>query len=483
MKICKLCGRQFEPRSNAQTICNNTHYRNCEVCGRPFVITRPSDSQACCSKECTQRKREITMNERYGVKHALQSLEFREKAENTSIQRYGVKHAAQSDEIKDATKRHFKTTYGVDTPFQMNDFWDKAKQTNLAKYGTEYAIQNEDVRKKSEQTCLNKYGTLHSIQSDAVKSRVEQACLSRYGVPYPCMTDQCRESSSAVISKLNRSVADKISKATGLPCELDTVKIDRFSYDIHIKDTNILLEIDPTYTHNAIGNHWDKRGLDRNYHLTKTKLAESKGYRCIHVFDWDDLSKVIRLLAPKTVIYGRKCTVQVLTRSVCDSFEVSNHLQGNCKGQQVCLGLYYSDELVQVMTFGKPRYNRNYQWELLRLCSSYEIRVVGGAERLFKHFISMYNPNSIISYCDRAKFSGDVYSKLGFQLDHSTEPNKIWSKGTSKITNNLLLLRGYDQLFQTAYGKGTSNESLMLEHGWLPVYDCGQNVYSWRYNK
>lgn len=27
--------------------------------------------------------------------------------------------------------------------------------------------------------------------------------------------------------------------------------------------------------------------------------------------------------------------------------------------------------------------------------------------------------------------------------------------------------------------KGTSNEQLMLDTGWLPVYDCGQAVYSY----
>lgn len=47
------------------------------------------------------------------------------------------------------------------------------------------------------------------------------------------------------------------------------------------------------------------------------------------------------------------------------------------------------------------------------------------------------------------------------------------------ITNNLLLQRGYDQLFGTDFGKGTSNEQLMIENGWLPVYDCGQVVYQY----
>ena len=29
----------------------------------------------------------------------------------------------------------------------------------------------------------------------------------------------------------------------------------------------------------------------------------------------------------------------------------------------------------------------------------------------------------------------------------------------------------------TNYRKGTSNEQLMIDYGWLPVYDCGQAIY------
>ena len=58
-------------------------------------------------------------------------------------------------------------------------------------------------------------------------------------------------------------------------------------------------------------------------------------------------------------------------------------------------------------------------------------------------------------------------------------PNKLWSKGSKVITDALLRQRGYDQLFGTSYGKGTSNEELMVQHGWRTVYDCGQAVYEW----
>ena len=131
------------------------------------------------------------------------------------------------------------------------------------------------------------------------------------------------------------------------------------------------------------------------------------------------------------------------------------------------------------MTFGKPRYNKHYEYELLRLCSHSDYIVVGGAERLFKHFVDAYKPNGIVSYCDASKFDGGVYTRLGFNFKSVSSPTKHWYniKSGQHITDNLLRQRGFDQLFNASYGKGTSNEELMVEHGFLPIYDCGQRGY------
>ena len=81
--------------------------------------------------------------------------------------------------------------------------------------------------------------------------------------------------------------------------------------------------------------------------------------------------------------------------------------------------------------------------------------------------------------CDFAKFNGEVYTQIGMKLHHISAPAKVWSKGNKYITDNYLRNRGFDQIFKTNYGKGTSNEQLMLEDGWLPVYDCGQLVFEY----
>ena len=111
MKQCIMCGKWFEPKTNAQRICEDKHYRACEVCGKLFEITRPSSSKRCCSKECTVKKRESTQIERTGYAHALQNPKSLEKAQKTTEERFGVKHAAQSDEVKQRVKEHFQSIY------------------------------------------------------------------------------------------------------------------------------------------------------------------------------------------------------------------------------------------------------------------------------------------------------------------------------------------------------------------------------------
>ena len=142
----------------------------------------------------------------------------------------------------------------------------------------------------------------------------------------------------------------------------------------------------------------------------------------------------------------------------------------------------YNNELIQVMTFGKPRYNKNYQYELLRLCTKFKYKVVGGSKKLFNYFIKTYIPKSIISYCDNSKFIGNVYNELGFKLKSYGVPTRHWYNIRKQIhiTDNLLRQRGFDQLFGNifgVYGKGTSNEQLMLENHFIEIYDSGQSVY------
>lgn len=452
-------------------------------------------------------KMKQTNLERYGVENVFAAKEILDKKKQTYVDHYGVDHPMKNkDFVENLVKTKKQKDYNYNNPSKSKQtrlqlYGDETyhnieqmKQTNLERYGVEYACKNpnisqkvsdtwknksteelESIINKRKQTCLEKYGVDNPWKSEEIKDKIKQTLLDKYGVYNSWQLGQ------GSISKINR-LFENLLQSNYIDYEMEFALLNK-RYDFKVN--NILIEINPTYTHNstfppifANENIHDKP-LDKYYHLEKTKLAQENGFRCIHIWDWDNWNKIISLLTPKKKIYARKCKVKEVSKNEINIFLNNYHLQNTCTGQSICYGLYYKNELIQVMTFGKPRYNKKYEYELLRLCTHKDYIVIGGSKKLFNYFLNRHKPNSIISYCDNAKFSGKVYTDLNMQQLSAGTPSKVWSKLDEKITDNLLRQRGFDQLFKTDYGKGTSNEELMVNHGWREVYDCGQSSYSW----
>lgn len=351
---------------------------------------------------------------------------------------------------------------------------EKMKNTILERYGS-LDTYYKQVGNKVKETKIKRYGTSHTYNHE----KCIKTCQERYGVDYPCQRKEARDASSND-SGPNREF-ENLLKVNNLTYERE-FHLESKSYDFKID--NILVEINPSVIHNSTWKPFgDHKGLDSNYHFNKTLLAAKYNYRCIHIWDWDDKEKIIQSLKPKKVIYARNCLIKEVSEKDTNEFLDLYHFQNTCSRQLIRLGLFHENELVELMTFGKPRYNKNYEYELLRLCSKYKI--VGGTEKLFKYFLDNYNPSSIISYCDNSKFKGDVYIRLGFILKAFGKPTRHWYnlKTGKHITDNLLRQRGFDQLFGKEYGfygKDSSNEELMHEHKFVEVYDSGQSVYIYR---
>ena len=351
---------------------------------------------------------------------------------------------------------------------------EKIKNTITEKDGSLEA-HYKTVGNKVKETKIKRYGTSHIYNNE----KCIKTCQERYGVNYPCQRKEARDASSND-SGPNKEF-EKLLQENNLKYERE-FHLGSKSYNFKVDNT--LIEINPSAIHNSTWKPFgDHKGLDSNYHFNKTLLANENNYRCIHIWDWDDKEKIIESLKPKKVIYARNCLIKEVSEKDTNEFLNLYHFQNTCSKQLIRLGLYYEDELVEIITFGKPRYNKNYEYELLRLCSKY--KVVGGCEKLFKYFLDNYKPNSIISYCDNSKFKGEVYIRLGFKLKTFGKPTKHWYNLRTKkhITDNLLRQRGFDQLFGKEYGfygKGSSNEDLMIDHKFIEIYDSGQSVYIYK---
>ena len=444
-----------------------------------------------------REKRKATNLEKYGVEWAAQTSEIKEKSKQTCLEKYGVENGNQAKEVREKTKQYFIDKYGVENYSQtaeckekvattwknkskedIDKILTKRKNTNLEKYGAEYPQTTTEIKEKIRRTNLERYGKSSGFNYEKIK----QTNLEKYGVAYTCLLPQC-QNKGGMISKINLRFKAKLDEL-GIKNELE-FRLENKSYDI--KCDNVLIEINPTFTHNSSKVEWKGKfkiePKEEGYHQEKTIIANKNGYRCIHIWDWDDEDKLLEILKEKKTLYARNLIIGKVSKKDTTLFLEKYHLQNSCNGQEICLGLYKNSELIEIMTFGKPRYNKHYEWELLRLCTKSEYKVVGGAEKLFKYFIKQYNPKSIISYCDNSKFSGNVYLKLGMKLKTFGQPSKHWFNIFTfrHITDNLLRQRGYSQLHKdTIHQKGESNELLMLENGYLEMYDCGQSTYTWK---
>ena len=458
----------------------------------------------------TSKKSKLTKLERYGSS----GFNNIEKRKQTCLDKYGdenysnrelFKQVANSKTKEEKAEINYKRSKSL-----KNYIENLSEKQRFERYkNTIGKADRQKVANITKQNNLQRYGVTCTTKLDQTKDKMISTNLERYGVPYYCMTDKCRLSigGNTALSKPNLEFATllkekdikyeqefpltgkiekKNKKIVFMEDRLTKEDIDytedfklvNYSYDFKV-GTN-LIEIDPWITHNSTVSPFGTP-KDRDYHFNKSELARKEGFRCIHVFDWDNVGKVVNLLKERPRVYARKCEIkEIVDKKYIKKFIDDVHLQGyaNCT---IAIGLFYKNDLVSIMTFGKPRYNRKYEYELVRYCSSYN--VVGGAEKIFSHFIKMYNPKSIISYCDLSKFVGDTYEKLGFQFK-SVGVSRHWyhPKLEKHITDNFLRQRGFDQLFGDLfgrYGKGTSNDYLMREHGFVEIYDAGQATYIW----
>lgn len=392
---------------------------------------------------------------------------------------YGIKK--EKFNIQIIRENTMMKRYGVSHPSRCEAFKQKAKKVMLFRYGVEYTAQSKDLQSKMQKTMSERYGKPNYVETGDFKIKSSKTCRKKHGTDWPCQFPQCIKALETAIghSKPERHFAEILDKHN-ISYEQE-FPIRGFKYDFKIDNT--LFEINPSGTHNVNFGLFGHEPKKKDYHFIKQSVAKEYNYHCVHVFDWDDQDKIVKVfLEPKEKVYARLCSIREVPVKEARVFLNQNHLQSYAK-DTIRLGLYQNNtnELVEIMTFDKPRYNKKYEYELVRLCSVKN--VIGGTEKLLNHFVKHYKPKSIISYCDLSKFDGTIYRKLGFTATNKPQPSKHWVslKTGQHITDNLLRKCGFDKLFKTHYGKGTSNEQLMRENGFVEVYDCGQIAYTKTY--
>lgn len=323
-----------------------------------------------------------------------------------------------------------------------------------------------------------KGSTQHSEILDARCNKTAMAYTGNLlrGFAYKCI--HCEPhliSTSAMGQNLVRFIKSQYS---GWVVEQDKAIIAPKHLDVVLPDLGVALEFNGMYYHS------DKK-CDQYYHLNKTKAVEDFGYSLIHIYgsEWINSRSIVEsrlrsLLNTSTKIFARKTTVEPI--GFPEDFLNVNHIQGSGAVSSVNYGLFLEGELVAVMTFSKPKYTKNadYDYELVRFCSILDVTVVGGASKLLKRFKQDYPNKTIMSYADRRWSSGGLYKQLGFEFVRNTEPNYVYYKSVTDIVNRYACFKSkLKKRFPEIYSEELTQEQIMTKAGYSKVYDCGNSVW------
>ena len=211
------------------------------------------------------------------------------------------------------------------------------------------------------------------------------------------------------------------------------------------------------------------------------------GIRLIHVFEteWFFKKEIVKsrlknlfCVYDKTV-YARKCVVKAVDAKTSNEFQNANHIQGAVRSK-VSLGLYDGEDLVALMTFGKSRFSKKHEWELLRFCCKLGYHVPGGAGKLLKHFEKTCAPKSLVSYADRRWSRGGLYEALRFSKTGVSKPNYWYFKGR-KLMSRINFQKHKLKKILPKFDENLSEKQNMAENGYNTVYDCGNLVYEKTY--
>ncbi len=476
----------------------------CPVCGIDRIKFKSYDFgyYKVCSKKCADIRRK--------------SIEYQENIKKTCLKKYGVDNTAKSERAKNTYRENCLRKYGVTSFFKSDDFKEKSEKTFLKNYGKIKVSQIPEIHEKASiSRKKNFYGKLFDsfrlnneveplfsleeyVASNGVYAQfhfkckkcgavfldtMEDGSIPRCPICYP-KTNGFSYSEKEIVEYLRSLGINKINEndrslirdpKTGNVLELDLV----------VPEYNLTIEFNGIYYHNA-----DNK--NRNYHKLKVDLCNEKGYSLITVWEdaWKDpikkeiyksliLNKLGKL---SNKLYARKCEIKEIDEGAYSSFLNYNHIQGYSSAK-IKLGLFYKNDLVSIMSFSKPRFNKKYQYEMIRYCNKIYTSVIGGASKLFKYFIANYKPISIISYSSNDISSGKIYEKLLFHEEKPSTPNYFYAKlGSQRFSRMHFQKHKLKDLLKNYHEELSEYENMKL-NGYFKIYDSGNKVFSWKGEK
>lgn len=484
----------------------------CKECTAPTTfLSFKKGYTVFCSKLCMARNKDVvaarrdTLTKNFGTA-GFKSQTIQNKKKDTAIANYGTDHARQNKEYVAQLQTMFLKKYGVKNPANTDAAQQKRATTNLKKYGAVNPLSNPEIRAKILATNMEKYGVSTTLlllgsRKAAVDARRDSEVYAKLddtdwleqhkNIPSTTLSESMGIAWSTILNYYKKHNIQRphvivsslelklIEFLKDIDVEYETSErsiLDGKEIDVYLPKHKIGLEIDGLYWHS------EEFIKDKFYHRDKSKLAQQKGIQLIHITDYEILNqfdivkqRILSKIGKQSRVFARKCNIGIVDSETYSDFMSKYHIQGPASAS-VRIGLLFDNELTAVMSFSKARFNRNYEFELVRYAS--KNTVVGGASKLFSHFVSNYNPNSIISYADLRWNTGNVYEKLGMKLSHVSSPN-YWYINNGQLKHRTQFQKHKLKSILAVYNDNLSEWENMKNNGYTRYWDCGNKVFTW----
>jgi hypothetical protein len=263
--------------------------------------------------------------------------------------------------------------------------------------------------------------------------------------------------------------------------ENDRQILGGYELDLYLPDYNFAVELCGLTWHSfgtGFPNNSDDEKVKKHRHLEKYIKCKNLGITLITVFEHEwkykqDLVKSIilnKLNKSPDRIFARKCKFSEVQPRDANKFLDINHIQGHCSYSR-SYGLYYNDDLVSLMCFGKRKLTRGKcEYELIRFCNKMNTSVVGGASKILKNS----KVNDFISYCDLRYSNGNLYEALGMKLLRTTAPNYYYVKHLTMYHR-----MNFQKHKISKVGDTRTEKEIMYSNGYRRIYDCGNLVFEY----
>lgn len=426
----------------------------------------------------------------------------KKRTEETSLKKFGARNFLAASEGRKRIKAAMKEKYGEDCFFKNGLIQKKMQEKYNISSSNQIHINTEYIKYLSDFSLINKWKQdfiLKESREPTIYDFCEDSGYDTTTIYKAFQKNNWNVSNFffTKISNIELQIKDFLEKNEIAYILHDRKTIKPLELDFFIPSFSVALELNGSASHSSSDSFMSSEPKDKLYHQQKSLLCEQQGIRLIHIFEWDLLpprkEKTFSFLGnifhiDNKVIYARKCEIKKINNTIASQFYDKYHLQSHTQKSKYNYGLFFNKDLVSCMTFTKNKET----YILARFCSKSNINIVGGASKLFKHFLKECTPKKIVSFSDITKMSGHLYNVLGFCVEKITPPSYWWANRSGEVfwrrecqKQYMHKLPNFDKDYKYLEHKQDkfwqqSETEIMKSKGYTQIFDSGMRKHVWK---